>query len=162
MIRPATRADWPLIWPVFAEVVAKGDTYAYPPDIGEDAARAVWMAPDKRVYLAEDGAGRTVGTYYLRPNQLGPGDHVCNAGYMVAAAARGQGLGRAMCAHSLNEARRLGYRAMQYNFVVTTNAGAVRLWLAMGFAVVGTLPGAFRHLRLGFVDAYVMYRSLED
>ncbi|MCB1885489.1 MAG: GNAT family N-acetyltransferase [Geminicoccaceae bacterium] len=159
-IRPAAPDDWPRLWPVVGPVIRAADTYAYDPAATEPEARAIWMAPDKRVYLAGTDAGAALGTYYLRPNQGGPGSHVCNAGYMVAEAARGQGLGEAMCRHSLNEARSQGYRAMQYNLVAATNAGAVRLWHRMGFATVGTLPGAFRHPTEGFVDALVMFQTL--
>jgi ribosomal protein S18 acetylase RimI-like enzyme len=101
-----------------------------------------------------------VGTYILRPNRPGLGSHVSNASFMVCPSARGLGVGRAMGEHCLEEARRLGYRAMQFNFVVSTNEAAVKLWQRLGFTIVGTLPGAFRHRTLGFVDAYVMFRTL--
>ena len=115
-------------------------------------------APDATFVAVEDDA--VMGTYYLRTNQPGLGSHVCNAGYIVGKAARRRGLGRAMCAHSLDEARRRGFRAMQYNLVVVTNEGAVRLWKEMGFAVVGTVPGGFNHKELGYVDAQIMYQEL--
>ena len=115
--------------------------------------------PPAVCYVAEY-AGRVIGTYFVRPNQPGRGDHVANGGYIVAAEARGRGLASELCAHSLDTARRLGYRAMQFNFVVATNAAAVRVWEKHGFAVVGRLPGVFRHAEMGFVDALVMHREL--
>ena len=158
-IRPATPDDADAIWAIFHEVVSTGDTYAYAPDTPRDEALRRWVEVPRATYVAVVEA-EVVGTYYLKPNQPGLGAHVCNAGYMVAGRARGRGLGRAMCTHSLSEARRLGYRAMQYNLVVATNEGAVRLWERMGFEVVGRLPEAFHHPERGFVDALVMYRLL--
>ncbi len=122
---------------------------------------AYWFANGTRTYVAEHD-GKIVGSYILRSNRPGLGDHVANAGFMVDPAGRGLGIGRAMGEHALGEARRLGYRAMQFNFVISTNEPAVHLWQQLGFRIVGTLPGAFRHARKGSVDAYVMYRSLED
>ena len=158
-IRPARDDDWGAIWTIFAAVVARGDTYAYPPDIAETDARRLWLAPGVATWVAE-ADGTVVGTYVLKPNQPGLGDHVANAGYMVAAASRGRGVGGAMCEHSMDAARAAGYRAMQFNFVVSTNAGAVALWRRLGFAVVGTVPRAFRHRERGEVDVYVMHRFL--
>ena len=159
-IRPATIADHDAIWSIFHAVVAPGDTYAFAPAITRADALAYWLHPDARCYVAEHDDA-IVGTYIVKPNQPGQGAHVANAAFMVAPHARGLGVGRAMGDHCLAEARRLGYRAMQFNFVVSTNEPAVRLWKDLGFAIVGTLPGAFRHPRHGFVDAYVMFRSLE-
>lgn len=161
-IREATETDWPGIWRIFHDVVGRGDTYAFAPDTGEDEARALWLDMPRKTYVAVDEGGNVVGTYYLKTNQVGTGDHVCNAGYMVRGDQRGRGLGRALCAHSLSVARELGYHAMQYNFVASSNAGAIRLWQDMGFAVVGTLPEAFRHPEQGYIDALVMYRLLKD
>lgn len=158
-IRAATADDWPGIWEIFSDVVKNGDTYPYAPDTTEDEARTLWLDIPQVTYVGIE-AGRVAGTYYLKPNQPGLGAHVCNAGYMVHADARRRGVGRQLCAHSLIEARRLGFSAMQYNLVVTTNAGAVRLWTEMGFETVGVLAQAFRHADLGPVDAYVMYRRL--
>jgi L-amino acid N-acyltransferase YncA len=160
-IRRASDADADAIWRIFRAVVEPGDTYAFDPDTPRDEALATWMSPRVRTYVA--GAdGETFGTYVLKPNQPGLGAHVANAAFMVAPWARGRGVGRAMADHCLAEARRLGYRAMQFNFVVSTNEPAVALWKQMGFEIVGTLPGAFRHRKLGFVDVYVMFRSLAD
>jgi L-amino acid N-acyltransferase YncA len=158
-IREATAADWPAIWALFREVVAAGDSFAYDADTPEEVARKLWAEPPAAAFVAEDG-GAIVGTYYLRPNQPGRGAHVANGGYMVASAYRGRGLASALCGHSVEVARRLGYRAMQFNFVVATNAAAVRAWERHGFRVVGRLPGAFRHAELGYVDALVMFREL--
>ena len=140
-------------------VIREGASYALDPGMGEAEALVYWMAPDKAVFVATDGDD-VLGSCFLRANQAGGGAHVANAGYATAVEARGRGIARAMCAHSLEEARRAGFRAMQFNFVVATNAPAVRLWRAMGFAIVGTLPGAFRNPALGEVDAHVMYRRL--
>jgi L-amino acid N-acyltransferase YncA len=158
-IRAASQQDDNALWAIFHEVVREGDTYAFAPDTSRAEALRIWTEVPRATYVAE-AEGKVVGTYFLKTNQPGLGAHVCNAGYMVRAAARGLGVGQAMCAHSLDEARRLGYRAMQFNLVVSTNTGAVRLWQKMGFEIVGTLPRAFRHARLGFVDAYVMYQWL--
>jgi L-amino acid N-acyltransferase YncA len=158
-IRAATDADRDAIWKIFHEVVATGDTYALDPNLSRKAALQYWCGPNARVYVAES-SGRIVGTYILQPNQSGGGSHVANAGFMVAPDARGEGVGRAMGKHCLSEACRLGFRAMQFNFVVSTNESAVRLWQSLGFKIVGTLPSAFRHPEKGYVDVYVMYRLL--
>lgn len=158
-IRAAAQADCVAIWKIFHEVVAAGDTYAIDPEMSREDALAYWFSADTRTYVADSTVG-VVGTYVLRPNQSGGGSHVANAAFMVAPEARGQGIGRAMGEHCLSEARRLGFRAMQFNFVVSTNESAVRLWQQLGFEIVGTLPGAFCHPESGYVDVYVMYRSL--
>jgi L-amino acid N-acyltransferase YncA len=158
-IRPATNADREAIWNIFHEIVAAGDTYAFDPGMPREEALAYWFGAATHTYIAENDR-RVVGTYILRANQPGPGSHVANAAYMVAKDARGSGVGRKMAEHSLTEARRLGFRAMQFNFVVSTNASAIHVWQQLGFKIVGTLPGAFRHPRAGYVDVYVMFRSL--
>jgi L-amino acid N-acyltransferase YncA len=158
-IREATPADWPAVWAMFRAVVEAGDAFPFAADTPEAEARAKWTAPPAVAFVADDG-GAVVGTYYVRPNQPGRGSHVANAGYMVAEAARGRGLAAALCDHSLDAARRLGYSAMQFNFVVSTNAAAVRTWEKCGFAVVGRVPRAFRHAALGLVDVFVMHREL--
>ncbi|WP_198319934.1 GNAT family N-acetyltransferase [Antarctobacter heliothermus] len=136
-----------------------GDTYAIDADISRDDALAYWFGPERRVFVAEDD-GALLGTYYIVRNQKGGGSHVCNCGYVTSDAARGRGVARAMLAHSLDIAPQLGFRAMQYNFVVATNTRAIETWQRAGFDVVGRLPGAFRHPEQGFVDALVMYRAL--
>jgi L-amino acid N-acyltransferase YncA len=159
-IRPAADADRDSIWKIFHAVVAPGNTYAIDPNISRKDALAYWFAPGTPTYVAERAHESVLGTYVLRTNQAGGGAHVANAGFMVAPDARGGGVGRAMAKHCLAEARRLGFCAMQFNFVVSTNESAIRLWKELGFEIVGTLPGAFRHPTKGDVDVYVMYRSL--
>jgi L-amino acid N-acyltransferase YncA len=160
-IRFATETDRDAIWNIFHAVVAPGDTYAFDPRISREDALAYWFRADTHTYVAEED-GHVVGTYILRANQPGSGSHVANAAFMVAPTAHGQGIGRAMGEHCLSEARRLGFRAMQFNFVVSANEGAIRLWKQLGFKIVGTLPGAFRHPQKGYVDVYVMFRLLEE
>ena len=160
-IRLASVSDHEEIWRIFHAVVANGDTYTFAPEISRDEALAYWFHPSHTCYVAER-AGAVVGTYILRANQPALGSHVANAAFMVALDARGAGVGRNLGEHALAEARRRGFRAMQFNFVVSTNAPAVRLWQQLGFKIVGTLPGAFRHKKEGYVDAFVMFRSLGD
>lgn len=160
LIRPATPADAPAIAAIIMPAIREGTTYALDRDMSEDAALAYWVGTDRETFVVVDDAGAILGTYYLRPNQFGGGRHVCNCGYITSAAATGRGVARQMCAHSLDHARERGFRAMQFNFVVSTNTRAVRLWQSMGFAVVGTLPEAFDHPREGLVDALVMHRML--
>jgi L-amino acid N-acyltransferase YncA len=152
-------ADADSIWPIFEEVVRPGDTSAFDPSIGRDEGIKAWMAPGVRCYVAELD-GEIVGTYVLKPNQQGLGSHVANASYMVASSARRRGVGRAMGEHSLLEAGRLGFRAMQFNLVVATNEAAIGLWRDLGFEEVGRLPEAFRGPAGDYVDALVMHRSL--
>jgi ribosomal protein S18 acetylase RimI-like enzyme len=159
IIRPASPADGPAIWAILKPVIRAGETFALDRDMGEDAALRFWTGPGMEAFVAEED-GAIVGTYYLRPNLAGGGSHVCNCGYVVAEPATGRGVARALCTHSLEQARMRGYRAMQFNCVVSTNARAVRLWQAMGFEIVGRLPGAFEHPAHGFVDALVMFRTL--
>lgn len=164
IIRPASPSDWPAIWAVIEPFIRAGDTYALDPAMREEEARSYWMGADKCVFVAEerraDGSPFMLGTYYLRANQAGGGAHVANCGYMTSEAARGKGVARAMCLHSLEEAKAMGFRAMQFNFVVSSNAAAVHLWESLGFAVVGRLPGAFLHPALGYVDALVMFQEI--
>ncbi len=160
-VRKAEGEDFPGIWEIFRTVVRRGDTYVFDPETDEPAARRIWMSPDVETYVALAG-DRIVGTYILSANQPGLGSHVANAAFMVDPASRRQGVERAMGEHALDEARRAGFLAMQFNMVVSTNRAAVRLWEGLGFSVVGTLPKVFRHRELGLVDAYVMYRSLGE
>ena len=158
-IRSATSEDRDAIWNIFHAIVAAGDTYAFDPKMSRDEALAYWFRADTHTYVAERD-GCVVGTYILRANQPGLGSHVANAAFMVASDAQGSGVGRRMAEHCLGEARHLGFRAMQFNFVVSTNTPAIHLWEQLGFKVVGTLPGAFRHPKRGYVDVYVMFHSL--
>lgn len=158
-IRPATTNDAAVIWSIIAPVIRAGETYTLDRDMSELDALDYWFGADKEVFVAEaDGA--VLGTYYLRANQAGGGRHVCNAGYMTAAAATGRGVARTMALHSIDHARSRGFRAMQFNFVVSSNVRAVGLWQSLGFDIVGRLPGAFDHPTEAFVDALVMYRTL--
>ena len=158
-IRAADRARDDL-WPILEPVLRAGETYPQPRDISREDALAYWWQPAHSIFLAEDDNGAILGTYYLKPNTGGPGAHVANCGYMTAAAAQGRGIGRMLCEHSLGEAQRRGFRAMQFNLVISTNDRAIHLWWSCGFRIVGRLPGAFQHPAHGFVDALVMFRTL--
>lgn len=158
-IRPATAADHAAILAIAAPVLRAGETYAVARDLTDDQVLAYWFAPGHETFVAEV-EGTILGTYYLMANRAGGGAHVANCGYMTAAAAQGKGIARAMCQHSLARAAERGFRAMQFNHVVSTNTRAVALWQSLGFQIVGTLPGAFEHPSQGFVDSYVMFRAL--
>lgn len=159
MIRPAEATDQDAIWAILEPVIRAGETLATPHDMKRDDALALWLAPERTVRVLEED-GRILGILYVRANQTGGGAHVANAGYVVAQQATGRGVARRMCAASLDLARDLGFRAMQFNFVISTNVRAVALWQAMGFAIVGRLPGAFAHPCGEDVDALVMFRPL--
>ena len=158
-IRAVTRQDSDAIWAIIEPVVRAGETYTLPREMTRSEALAYWFSPGHEAFVAEED-GTILGTYYLRANQQGGGAHVANCAYMTAQHAMGRGVARAMCRHSLDTARERGFRAMQFNFVVSTNEAAVRLWTSLGFDTVGRLPGAFLHPTLGYVDALVMYRAL--
>ena len=160
IIRPYVESDWPGVWALLEPVFRAGETYAYDPGITEDQAGQVWVNQPAATFVATDDDGELLGTYYLKANHPELGAHVANCGYVVAEFARGQGLAAAMCEHSQQAARTAGFRAMQFNLVVASNESAVRLWRRLGFAVVATLPGAYRHARLGYVDALVMFKTL--
>jgi ribosomal protein S18 acetylase RimI-like enzyme len=159
LIRPAVPADHAAIWSILEPVIRAGETYALPRDMTRADALAYWTGPDRETFVAESD-GRVLGTYYIRPNQQGGGARVCNCGYVTDPAALGRGVARAMCAHSLDHARARGYRAMQFNFVISTNERAVRLWQSFGFEILCRLPEAFDHPTAGPVDALVMFRRL--
>jgi ribosomal protein S18 acetylase RimI-like enzyme len=158
-IRPSGPADHDAIWAMLEPVIRAGETYALPRDMTREAALAYWLGADRETFVAEL-EGTIVGTYYLKANQAGGGSHVANCGYVTASETSGRGVARAMCLHSLDAARERGFRAMQFNLVVSTNERAIRLWQHLGFASVGRLPGAFHHPDLGDVDAFVMFRAL--
>lgn len=160
-IRRAVQADADAIWEILQPAIRAGETYALPRDWSREEALGYWCAPDRETFVAELD-GTVLGTFFVRANQPGPGNHVANAGYMTHPDASGRGVATTMVHASLDWARERGFRAMQFNFVVSTNFRAVRLWRHLGFAIAGTLPGAFCHPELGFVDAYVMYRTLTD
>ena len=159
-IRPYEPADWPAIWALLEPVFRAGETYPHDPAITEDEARTAWVQQSRAVMVAADAAESLVGTYYLRPNSLSLGAHVANAGYVVADHCRRQGIGSRLCQHSLQAARRLGFRSMQFNLVVSTNTAGLLCWQQNGFQLIGTLPGAFKHRQLGYVDAVVLFQSL--
>jgi L-amino acid N-acyltransferase YncA len=158
-VRRAVPDDWPAIWSIFSAVVGAGDTYTFAPDTSEAEARRLWIG-DGFITCVAEREGDIVGTYLVKPNQPGLGAHVANAGYMVRPDAFGGGIGAALCEHSLAEARAAGYRAMQFNAVVSTNTRAVELWKRLGFRIIGTVPEGFRHARLGYVDLHIMHRTL--
>ena len=158
-IRPASASDKSGIWAILELVIRAGETYTLPRDMTEADALAYWCAPGNQVFVAEEG-GQILGTYVLRANQLGGGSHVANCGYMTSPAAQGRGVARSMLEHSRDTAKARGFSAMQFNFVVSTNERALRLWASLGFETVGRLPAAFLHPLLGYVDALVMYRAL--
>ncbi|HXC48690.1 MAG TPA: GNAT family N-acetyltransferase [Candidatus Sulfotelmatobacter sp.] len=159
-IHLATDSDRDAIWAILEPMIRLGETYTLPRDMSKKQALEYWFAADKETFVwKEDGV--VLGTYFLKANQLGGGAHVANCGYVTASAAQGRGIARQMCLHSLERARERGFRGMQFNFVVTTNERAIKLWTSLGFNIVGRLPLAFEHPALGFVDALVMYRSLE-
>jgi ribosomal protein S18 acetylase RimI-like enzyme len=159
-VRPATAADAPFIWSIVGPIIREGETYALPRDMSREAAVAYWLGDDRETFVALID-GQIVGTYYLKANQQGGGSHVANCGYMTAAPASGRGVARQMCRHSLEYARNSGFKAMQFNFVVSTNERAIRLWQSLGFEIVARLPLAFQHPREGYVDALVMFKTLD-
>jgi L-amino acid N-acyltransferase YncA len=161
-IRPFEEADWPAVWALLEPVFRADETFPHDPAITEAEAQLTWVEQSLAVMVAVDPPGAVVGTYYLRPNSLALGAHVANAGYVVAEHCRRQGIGSRLCQHSLQAARRLGFRAMQFNLVASTNTAGICCWQRNGFQVVGTLPGAFLHKRLGYVDALVMLQGLVE
>lgn len=158
-IRHATPDDRDAIWTVLEPMIRAGETYPLPRDMSREAALAWWFSSEKELFVGEEN-GAVLGTYFLKANQQGGGAHVANCGYVTSVAAQGRGIARAMCLHSLERAKERGFRAMQFNFVVSSNTRAVKLWSSLGFETVGRLPLAFEHPRLGFVDALVMFRQI--
>src|SRR5947207_9793580 len=159
LIRPAANEDANSVWAIMEPIIRAGETYTLPRDMDKESALAYWLSAAHEVFVVEEGSA-TVGTYFLQANHQGGGAHVANCGYMTAVTSTGRGVARAMCAHSLDRARERGFRAMQFNFVISTNDRAVRLWQSFGFETVGRLPNAFLHPTQGYVDASIMYRSL--
>ncbi len=160
VIRQFEERDWDATWRILEPVFRAGDSYTFLPDISEEESHEQWIDSPLNTFVAQSESGEILGTYFIKPNRDGLGSHVCNCGYIVSEAARGQGIASEMCEHSQQQAVALGFRAMQYNMVVAANEGAVRLWQKHGFEIVGTLQGAFKHSRLGYVDAHVMYKQL--
>ena len=161
-IREATAADWPAIWPFFHQIVQVGETYCYDPKMDEQTGRQIWMTtPPSRTFVAVDADGTVLGSAKMGPNQQGPGAHVATASFMVDPARARRGVGRALGEHAMTWAREAGFRGMQFNAVAESNTRAVALWRALGFELIGTIPGGFRHPSLGYVGLYVMYRPLD-
>jgi L-amino acid N-acyltransferase YncA len=161
-IRPFEENDWNAVWGILEPVFRAGETYSFSPDIPEQETHKVWIELPQATFIALDESHTILGTYYIKPNQPGLGSHVCNCGYVVSDKARGKGIASLMCEHSQQVAKESGFRAMQYNLVVSSNEGAIRLWQKHGFEIVGKLPKAFMHSKLGLVDALVMYKWLEQ
>ncbi len=162
-IRPAAPADFDAMWAIFQELIASGDTYYFAADTSREACHDYWFGPEVRTYVAVlNNNERLLGMYKLVPNQRDRGAHVANAAFMVSPAAQGIGIGKLMGRHCLAQARKFGYLAMQFNYVVSSNVAAVLLWKKLGFSIIGTLPRAYRHQQLGYVDVYVMYQLLDD
>ena len=158
-VRPAVEADRTAVWRIIKSVIAGGDTYVFDPETPEEDMLAYWFSPEKHVYVAEED-GEVLGTYWLKANQPGLGDHIGNGAYMVSPEAKGKGIGKMMALHSIEEARRIGYHAIQFNFVVKSNTVAVNLWKSVGFEVIGEIPDAICHKQYGLTNAYIMYRRL--
>lgn len=159
-ILPFAEEHWSAVWSILEPAFRSGETYVYATDITEEEAHRVWIEGPPATFVAVDESNTVVGTYYLKPNQPGIGDHICNCGYVVSEQAQGRGIASKMCAHSQEEAIRRRFRAMQFNLVVSTNTRAVGLWQKLGFRIIGTIPEAYRHARLGFVDAHIMHKAL--
>ncbi|MEU1486639.1 GNAT family N-acetyltransferase [Streptomyces sp. NPDC005752] len=161
LIREATDEDWPAIWPFFHAIVAAGETFTYPTDLGEDLARGWWILPGPdRTVVAVDDAGTVLGTAKMNRNHMGNGSHIASASYMVDPERSGRGVGRALCEYTVDWARTAGYRAMQFNAVVETNTNAVRLYRSLGFEIIGTLPEGFNHPEQGYVGLHIMHKPL--
>jgi ribosomal protein S18 acetylase RimI-like enzyme len=158
-VRPAGSGDADAVWKIIETTIRAGETYTLPRDMTREQALDYWFTPSNEVFVAEEN-GEVIGTYFLHANQKGGGAHVANCGYITSVESTGRGVARAMCAHSLDYAKTRGFRAMQFNFVVSTNQRAVKLWKSFGFEIVGRLPGAFQHPTQGYVEAFVMYREL--
>ena len=159
-ITPITRDDFRAFWPTFKAIVEAQETYAFDPNMDFDTAWRLWCELPQFTFVVKQD-GELLGSYYLKPNAAGPGDHVCNCGYMVTPQARGKGVARAMCEHSQRVAIEAGYLAMQFNAVVATNEVAIRLWQSLGFEIIGTVPGGYRHRELGLVNTRIMYKRLD-
>ncbi len=158
-IRKATKEDYEPVWEIFRDIIKTGDTYTFLPTTPKSELKKYWFADSMTTFVAED-AGKIVGTYFIKPNQIGLGNHIANCGYMINPNEQGKGIGKKLCEHSLNFAKQSGYLAMQFNIVVSTNIGAVKLWEKFGFKIIGTTPKGFRHSTLGLVDTYIMYMEL--
>ena len=156
----AIELDYDGVWEIFLDVISRGDVFSFLPETPKSDLKKLWFADNMDTFVAVDNSGKIIGSYYIKPNQPGLGNHIANGGYMVHPEVKGKGIGRLLCQHSIDFAREKGYSGMQFNMVVSTNASAVKLWKSFGFSIIGTIPQAFRHQKLGLVDAYIMYKSL--
>jgi len=161
MIRAMTRADFSAFWPTFQRIIQAQETYAFDPDMNESSAYSLWCEAPLKCFVYEE-QGQVLASYYLKANAMGPSLHICNCGYMVSPLAAGKGIAKQLCEHSQEIARALGFKAMQFNSVVSTNTVAVSLWQKLGYEVIGTIPKAYNHPKLGYVDSLIMYKWLSD
>ena len=160
-IRKTDKAkDYDAVWNIFSRVIQKGDTYVFYPDTPKEALDIHWFADYMDTFVAVDGDDKVLGTYIIKPNQMGFGNHIANCSYMVSPEAQGKGVGKLLCENSIQYAKESGYLGIQFNIVVSTNTVAVELWKKYGFRIIGTTPKGFRHAELGFVDTYIMYKEL--
>jgi len=160
IIRPFQESDWEALWQILSPILSEGETYAFSPETTQEEAYRLWITLPQQTFVAYDALGRLVGTYYIKPNQPTLGAHICNCGYMVHPQHRGRGIARMLCDHSLEQAKEIGFRGMQFNAVVSTNTIAVKLWLDMGFEKIGTIAGGFYSRTQGYVDSYVMFKKI--
>jgi GNAT superfamily N-acetyltransferase len=159
MIREITLSDFENFWPTFSEIIEAQETYAFVPSMNFKQAYELWCVTPLKTFVFEDHHQIT-GSYYIKPNGMGPSKHICNCGYMVSTESRGNGIARKLCKHSQQVARELGFKAMQFNSVVSTNEPAISLWKKLAYNIVGTIPNAYLHKQLGYVDTYIMYKQL--
>lgn len=158
-IRTATEQDLDAVWEIFSTVIQTGDTYTFSPETPKSKLKQYWFANYMNTFVAEEDK-KIVGTYIIKPNQIDLGNHIANCSYMVHPQEHGKGIGKRLCEHSLAFAKESGYLGMQFNIVVSSNIGAVKLWEKFGFQIIGTTPNGFRHAKLGLVDTYIMYKAL--
>lgn len=159
MFRKITKSDFESFWPTFSSVIQAQETYAFSPDMTLEQAYHIWCEVPQETYVFVENEA-VLGTYYIKANAMGPSNHICNCGYMVSKESRGKGIARKMCEHSQQIAVQLGFEAMQFNNVVSTNEVALKLWKKLGFHIIGTIPNAYRHADLGYVESFIMYKRL--
>lgn len=159
MIREMTLSDFENFWQTFSETIKAQETYAFEPDMNFNQAYEIWCVTSLKTLVFEEN-NEILGSYYIKPNGVGPSSHICNCGYMVSAESRGRGIARKLCEHSQQVARDSGFKAMQFNAVVSTNEAAIALWKKLGFSIIGTIPEAYLHKQLGYVDSYIMYKQM--
>lgn len=155
------QSDYDAIWEIFSRVIQTGDTYVFDPNSPKESLHNYWFADNMDTFVAVNEKDEILGTYFIKPNQIGLGDHIANCGYMVNPDFHGKGTGKMLCEHSIRLAKEKGYLGIQFNLVVSTNTVAVKLWQKFGFDIIGTLPKGFRHQKLGLVDTYIMFKDLQ-